>query len=115
VKRKADGGLVSGPGGPRDDAIPAWLSDGEFVVNAKETARHRRLLEAVNAGRFAYGGYVSAQRISSAGGGGGMSVNVDNQPLQYEIRRTTEAVREQTDVMRRGQSSRSLLGASGGW
>src|ERR1051326_621535 len=29
----ADGGLVSGPGGPRDDKIPARLSNGEFVVN----------------------------------------------------------------------------------
>lgn len=26
---------VEGPGGERDDKIPAMLSDGEFVVNAK--------------------------------------------------------------------------------
>jgi hypothetical protein len=29
------GGMVRGPGGPRDDAIPARLSNGEFVVNAR--------------------------------------------------------------------------------
>lgn len=29
----ADGGPVKGPGGPRDDKIPAMLSDGEFVLN----------------------------------------------------------------------------------
>ena len=29
------GGEVSGPGGPKDDKIPAMLSDGEFVVTAK--------------------------------------------------------------------------------
>jgi hypothetical protein len=30
----ADGGHVTGPGGPRDDAIgPIYLSDGEFVLN----------------------------------------------------------------------------------
>lgn len=27
-----DGGDVEGPGGPKDDKIPAWLSDGEFVM-----------------------------------------------------------------------------------
>jgi hypothetical protein len=29
------GGEVSGPGGPKDDAINAKLSDGEFVMTAK--------------------------------------------------------------------------------
>jgi len=28
-----DGGAVEGPGGPRDDAVPAMLSRGEFVLN----------------------------------------------------------------------------------
>lgn len=28
-----DGGEVEGPGGPRDDRVPAMLSDGEFVLN----------------------------------------------------------------------------------
>lgn len=29
----ADGGLIHGPGGPRDDKVPAMLSHGEFVLN----------------------------------------------------------------------------------
>jgi hypothetical protein len=29
------GGDVDGPGGPTDDAIPARLSDGEYVLNAE--------------------------------------------------------------------------------
>lgn len=46
----ADGGEVDGPGGPRDDAIPAQLSDGEYVipadvVKAKGTEYFDRLLE----------------------------------------------------------------------
>lgn len=57
----ADGGHVRGPGGPRDDRIPAWLSNGEFVVNAGATARHRALLEAINARRYADGGAVGAK------------------------------------------------------
>ncbi|GAA5048156.1 SLT domain-containing protein [Thermocatellispora tengchongensis] len=52
------GGMVSGPGTSTSDSIPAWLSDGEFVVNARATARHRQLLEAINAGKFARGGLV---------------------------------------------------------
>ena len=28
-------GEISGPGGPKDDKIPAMLSDGEFVMTAK--------------------------------------------------------------------------------
>jgi hypothetical protein len=57
----ADGGFVSGPGGPRTDSIPARLSNGEFVVNARATAEHRPLLDAINSDRvprFADGGVV---------------------------------------------------------
>ena len=28
-------GEISGPGGPKDDLVPAMLSDGEFVMTAK--------------------------------------------------------------------------------
>lgn len=45
----ADGGYVSGPGGPRDDEIEARLSNGEFVVNAASTEKAGPLLEAINA------------------------------------------------------------------
>ncbi len=52
------GGPVRGPGTGTSDSIPALLSDGEYVVNAKQTARHRALLYAINAGKFASGGPV---------------------------------------------------------
>lgn len=57
----ADGGMVQGPGGPREDRVIARLSSGEFVVNAASTAKHRAVLEAINAGKlpaFASGGIV---------------------------------------------------------
>jgi len=44
----ADGGYVSGPGSSRSDSIPARLSDGEFVVNAKSTAMYGGLLSMLN-------------------------------------------------------------------
>ena len=28
-------GQIEGPGGPKDDLVPAMLSDGEFVMTAK--------------------------------------------------------------------------------
>ena len=58
----ADGGYVAGPGSSRSDSIPARLSDGEFVVNARATSQNRELLEAINTGkvpRFADGGFVT--------------------------------------------------------
>jgi len=56
----ATGGAVSGPGTGTSDSILARLSHGEFVVNAKQTAIHRPLLEAINSGvrGFAGGGMV---------------------------------------------------------
>lgn len=58
---KADGGYISGPGTATSDSIPARLSNGEFVVRASATAKHRAVLEAINADRiprFADGGLV---------------------------------------------------------
>ncbi|TWB20039.1 tape measure domain-containing protein [Rhizobium sp. ERR 1071] len=62
----AGGGSVRGPGGPRDDKIPAMLSDGEFVVNAAATKKNRSLLEAINSGhvlRRADGGMIGAPSL----------------------------------------------------
>lgn len=56
----ADGGYVRGPGGPRDDLVPAMLSNGEFVVNAAATRRNYALLTAINAKKFADGGMVTS-------------------------------------------------------
>lgn len=55
----ASGGHVRGPGTSTSDSIPALLSDGEYVVNAKATRQHGALLEAINSGGvrgFAAGG-----------------------------------------------------------
>lgn len=48
VMRVASGGWINGPGGPRDDKIPAMLSNGEFVVNAAAAKKYGKLLEAIN-------------------------------------------------------------------
>lgn len=64
----AEGGAVSGPGTTTSDSIPAMLSDGEFVVNAKATKKHRAVLEAINSGKapmLASGGIVSRNAFSN--------------------------------------------------
>lgn len=47
---RAEGGDIRGPGGPREDKVLLWGSNGEYVVNAAATAANRGLIEAINAG-----------------------------------------------------------------
>lgn len=68
--RRAQGGPVYGPGTSTSDSIPALLSNGEFVVNARATSYHRELLEAINSGRlaqFAGGGIVTKVVADTSG------------------------------------------------
>ncbi|PJR94794.1 hypothetical protein CN878_08915 [Ochrobactrum sp. 695/2009] len=65
------GGRIRGPGGPRDDKVLLWGSNGEFVMNAAATQKWLPVLEAMNNGKLPQlrdGGGVgfSAPRISSA-------------------------------------------------
>ena len=56
------GGLVTGPGGPTTDSVPAMLSDGEYVIRAAAVDRLGvDFLDAINEGRlpgFRNGGMV---------------------------------------------------------
>jgi len=63
VTAAASGGLIRGVGSSISDSIPAMLSNGEFVVNAKATKDNLRLLFAINEGnirKFAQGGLVGS-------------------------------------------------------
>jgi len=83
----ADGGYISGPGSGTSDSIPAYLSNGEFVIRAAAVDRYGvDFLHTLNRMRFAQGGYVDqrAQRAQTrgyaAGGyvsGGGVSIDYD--------------------------------------
>ncbi len=60
----ASGGLVSGPGTGTSDSIPARLSNGESVINARSTQMYGGLLSAINVAGggkpFAEGGVASS-------------------------------------------------------
>lgn len=65
--RLASGGYVTGPGSATSDSIPAWLSNGEFVMNAKATKAFGPWLQAMNDNKvrgFAYGGAVDGNVVS---------------------------------------------------
>lgn len=61
-QKLAVGGMVYGRGGGKSDQVPLWGSPGEYMVNAKATAKNRTLLEMINAGAdilgFANGGQI---------------------------------------------------------
>ena len=92
----ATGGYISGPGGPRSDSISAMLSDGEFVINARATKRHRGLLEAINSNTAA--GFAAGGAVGGTGGRtatftpGSINVTVENhtgEEIQVEQRQNS--------------------------
>ena len=107
VQQFSNGGAVWGAGTSTSDSIPALLSNGEFVVNAAATRRHRALLEAVNQNRYASGGAVGKLPVMPAvpafgASAGSMTVNItinkdgtasaDTSADTSEARRLAEAI-----------------------
>ena len=79
----ARGGFVSGSGSTTSDSIPAMLSNKEFVVNARSTAKYRNELERINSegnsnssGGSSY--IANSPSSSNSTSGGGVNVNVYN-------------------------------------
>lgn len=69
--RAAIGAMVRGPGGPRDDKIPMWLSNGEYVSDADTVQRlgpgfFRALPTLAKAGKMADGGIVASAPVGAA-------------------------------------------------
>jgi hypothetical protein len=92
----AEGGLVTGPGGPKDDKIRARLSNGESVINAKSTKMFAPVLSYINQ---AGGG----KAIPSQGGGkmalggGGAPMTVGQEPMNLDLSRLEDAINRLND------------------
>lgn len=84
ARKYAVGGRITGPGGPTDDKVLMWGSNGEFVMDALTTARFgakffyalqaaarggisSRLLDRISIPGFAAGGPISAGSYPLAG------------------------------------------------
>jgi hypothetical protein len=119
VGGNADGGFIQGPGGPRDDVIPAWLSNGEFVVNAAATARNLSLLHSINAQKFADGGQATSTTTSqqpppdARREGAGASRCRPRQALPARARRGDQVSRQGADSPRLDPAGRAAADGHG--
>jgi hypothetical protein len=113
VATRASGGIITGPGTSTSDSIPARLSNGEYVVNARATQSFLPLLNSINdAGlqpRFAMGGlykdsnngYNVADNITEA-----ISSSFNSRPIRTYVVGTDMSNQQQMD---RTIKSRSLI------
>jgi len=103
------GGYVRGAGTGTSDSIPAMLSNGEYVINAKATKRNGALIKAINEGadisRFSTGGQVGnslpvmsmesqSKRMSSVAPAQAQSTTVNLQVTGDVTEATRKAVRD---------------------
>lgn len=83
---RAAGGYISGPGTGISDSIPAWLSNGEYVIKAASVrklglARLDHMNATGNVPRFASGGYVGPTRWAPQTASGGTTINLTINPV----------------------------------
>lgn len=89
------GGHVTGPGSGTSDSIPAWLSNGEYVVKQSSVARYGKgFMDKLNDGKIEAGGPISYRptfdtmkqvvieppKPVSTGGSGGATENYNADP-----------------------------------
>ena len=88
MKKYADGGLIVGPGSGTSDSIPAMVSNGEFIMNAKRTEQYLPLLQLMAKGKLP--GFASPEGGTLVGG----SVAGYNIPQGSSVRANSEAAIE---------------------
>jgi len=115
IVKRAEGGDVAGEGSETSDSIPAMLSDGEYVVNARSTKLFRPLLSAINnysgIPGFAAGGTVMGSNIKPGGTSNETLIekltdSISNRPIQTYVVSNTMSNQQQFD---RTIKSRSLI------
>ncbi|WP_063794055.1 hypothetical protein [Streptomyces graminilatus] len=95
------GGPISGPGTSTSDDIPIMASNGEYMINARSYAKHRALVEAINADKLGtghgMGGAGAAVAQGLAGGMAGSSglVKAGARRMAAEV---TAGVREELEI-----------------
>ena len=98
--------MVSGPGTGTSDSIPAMLSNGESVINARSTSMFRPLLSTINkigGGRqFAEGGIATTSGSMNELSG----LMAQQQPIKtYVVASDVTSIQQ----FNRAQKSRSTL------
>jgi hypothetical protein len=112
--KKAEGGYISGPGTGTSDSIPALLSNGEYVINARSTRLFQPLLSAINETgsqpQFSVGGLVQSQKKNDDTNNQKLidliSASISSQPVRTFVTSTDITNQQQFD---RTIKSRSLI------
>ncbi|WP_386173131.1 phage tail length tape measure family protein [Sulfitobacter sp. R86518] len=112
-QKLAVGGMVYGRGGGKSDQVPLWGSPGEYMVNAKATAKNRTLLELINAGAdipgFANGGQIGG----TSGGFGGIDMRPQITIENHSSAPITQTRQESVDSQGRRSTKLVLADAVG--
>ena len=110
--KRAEGGMIYGPGSSTSDSIPAYLSNGESVINARSTSIFRPLLSAINTiggGKlFASGGVVGESALSTQSLINEQFLNLSTQqtaPIKTYVVSTDMSSAQQFDRVQRERST----------
>lgn len=93
---RAAGGMIDLGTGPKADDVPAMLSKGEYVVQAASVSRYGKpMMDAINKGSYAEGGWV--RRFAD----GGPVLAGDTSVLsgQYAVNQYNAFTKQATDAM----------------
>jgi TP901 family phage tail tape measure protein len=110
---EADGGYIAGPGTATSDSIPAYLSNGEYVIKAAAVDKYGiHMFDRLNAMHFAQGG--SADRKKRRRSTVEFDSAVDNSPSEAALAQAAEAAEafyaEQERAQRKaGQRAEAVL------
>ena len=116
----ATGGHVVGPGSGTSDSIPAWLSNGEYVIKADTVSKYGKgFFDRLNAGHFATGGLVGGSKAATSAPAQPVAVSVEvvnqtSQPVSAQagpVKFDGEKYVQQvilSDIRRGGPISRAL-------
>jgi TP901 family phage tail tape measure protein len=107
---RASGGPVYGPGTATSDSIPAWLSNGEYVIKASAVDRYgTAFFDSLNSQRFASGGLVGG-----ASPGAAVSQAGEVPPIYVQNPFTGEYLLAQVDDRAAAQATHAVRLATSG-
>ena len=102
-QKKAGGGPIYGPGTGTSDSIPAYLSNGEYVIRTAAVQKYGvNMFDSLNAMRYASGGAVP-RRPSR---GEGVYVPPGPDRLDAAIAALAAAVQDQTEMLSNAEAAR---------
>lgn len=84
--RMASGGAVQGPGGPREDKVPAMLSNGEYVLPAKTVQKLGGPEELDELVRGTNDGREPQRGLRHMAAGGVIEIGPDGRPMTNGVR-----------------------------